>query len=133
MSSLNYLLTIIVAIALAAGQLLFKMAATSPSNAGQTFLSMLFTWKFILALCVYGAATAIWVLVLRTADISRAYPIALAGAALIPIGAFFLFGERIGIRYIGGFCLVTLGLLIIATDPVDSSKRLQTPVADSDE
>tara|TARA_B100000749_G_C18204517_1_gene373394 strand:+ start:92 stop:493 length:402 start_codon:yes stop_codon:yes gene_type:complete len=116
MTMQNYAMALLVALLLAIGQLLFKLVAASSHTAEQSLMAMMLTWKFVLALFIYGAATLLWVYVLRTAEISRAYPIALAGSALIPLGAFFLFGERIGFRYIAGFSLLIVGLLIIATD-----------------
>ena len=95
MTMQNYAMALLVALLLAIGQLLFKLVAASSHTAEQSLMAMMLTWKFVLALFIYGAATLLWVYVLRTAEISRAYPIALAGSALIPLGAFFLFGERI--------------------------------------
>ncbi len=99
-----------VALMLAGGQLLFKQAAIAPDakNTLDIFLSV----RFLLAILLYGLSTVLWVIVLQTAPISKAYPIVMIGSALIPIAAYFLFREPITVRYLVGFAIILFGLYL---------------------
>lgn len=114
MSGHTIVLGVFVAFGLAAGQVLFKFAANDIQNAKNagTFLSLFNPW-LMGALIVYGVTTALWVWILTIIPLSRAYPLVLLSAALIPLASYYFFNEIITPQYIFGFFLVMIGLFII--------------------
>jgi len=66
------------------------------------------------ALGLYGAATLLWIYLLQTIPLSRAYPFAALGFVLVPAAGVLLFGERISGMYVGGAVFVVTGLLLIS-------------------
>ncbi|MFN3687617.1 transporter [Salinarimonas sp.] len=104
---------IVVAIALAAGQVLFKLAATQIASRSGTLLSALASPWLAVALLVYAIATALWIWVLTQVPLTRAYPFALVSMAMVPIAGALLFSEPLSARYLVGFGLVLAGLAVI--------------------
>jgi drug/metabolite transporter (DMT)-like permease len=101
---------------LAAGQILFKSAALSmpalDSLARATnVLQVPVLW---LAVLLYGAATLLWIYLLQTVPLSRAYPFAALGFVLVPAAGVFLFGEKVSVGYLLGAALIVSGLLLTA-------------------
>jgi len=106
-----YLKLIAFAFLLASGQILFKKAA---EYMGQTLSidTVVFNPWLITALCLYGAATILWVLILRTTPLSLAYPFAALGFIIVPMAAYFLFKEQISLTYIFGAALIASGIVL---------------------
>lgn len=104
------------ALLLAAGQILFKSAALSlPTiwTLGDLTSTMRIPALW-LAILVYGAATVLWIYLLKTVPLSRAYPFAALGFVLVPAAGVLLFNEKVGLSYVGGAALIVSGLLITA-------------------
>ncbi|PHS28233.1 MAG: hypothetical protein COA84_01630 [Robiginitomaculum sp.] len=101
---------------LAGGQILFKKTAlgladtSGLANAGQLLVSK---W-FMAALVLYGAATVLWVMILREIPLARAYPFTALGFILVPTAGVLMFGEKLGAGYIFGVVLIIAGLGFIA-------------------
>jgi multidrug transporter EmrE-like cation transporter len=103
-------------VAIAAGQILFKRAAT---QIGQTSgLSWLLEvarlptmWA---AVALYGAATVLWVRILTTIPLSRAYPFVALAFVLVPAAGYFFFNESINARYALGTALIVIGVAVAA-------------------
>jgi len=109
---LLYVLCCIFASSLAAGQLMFKLAATDISAAA-TWRAALFSPWLLGALALYALTTAVWMLILTQMPLSRAYPFALLGAAIVPALAHLVLSEPLPLLYIVGLAAVILGLTII--------------------
>ena len=62
---------IIIPLVVAVGQILFKVTAVS--NAGQGFLGLLGNATFWTAIILYGVATVVWIPMIESVPISRAY------------------------------------------------------------
>ena len=95
------------------GQLLFKLASgrldfRHPLAApeGLAILG--------LALALYGAATLVWVAVLRHAPLSRIYPIMALSFVLTPLGGMVFLKEPISGPYWAGVGLILAGLVVIS-------------------
>lgn len=105
------------AVAMAAGQLLFKAAALRAAADGpltHRILGMLLNGYFATALILYGVLTVLWVWILSFTPLSRAYPFVALAFALTPaLGAAF-FGEPLSIRVVIGIVLIFCGLLFVA-------------------
>jgi drug/metabolite transporter (DMT)-like permease len=97
---------------IAGGQLLFKVTANNLHG-----LSLVGNGKALailaVALAIYGLATIGWILVLRQAPLSRAYPIMALSFVLVPLASHFLLGERISLQYGIGVALLVSGLVLI--------------------
>lgn len=96
---------------LASGQILFKQAALKWSQTGG-ILALLFNSWFILALTLYGVATLLWVLILRTTPLSLAYPFAALGFIIVPVASYLIFKEEISLSYIFGALMISGGIIL---------------------
>ena len=109
---------------LAGGQILFKKAAldmatreSARSGLNDQALAYATNPWFIAAILLYAAITILWVEILKTTPLSRAYPFVALGFVLTPLGAYWLFGEIIGARYLLGTALILLGVSLTTTAP----------------
>jgi drug/metabolite transporter (DMT)-like permease len=100
------------AIALAVGQLMFKFAAAEISAAPTWRAALLSNW-LLGALALYALTTALWIFILMQMPLSRAYPFALLGAAIVPVLAYFVLSEPISPLYVGGMAAMIVGLALI--------------------
>jgi drug/metabolite transporter (DMT)-like permease len=98
------------------GQLLFKLASAHidfrrplAEPRGLAILAV--------ALALYGAATLVWVAVLRNAPLSRIYPIMALSFVLTPLGGMIVLKEPIGHGYWAGVGLILAGLVVISRAP----------------
>jgi undecaprenyl phosphate-alpha-L-ara4N flippase subunit ArnE len=108
-------LTAVVGI-LVAGQVLFKLAAQQIAleHGLWMLLRSFLSWQLIAALVVYGVGTLLWVLLLTSIPLGRAYPFAALSFALLPIVSMVLLNEPLSIRYLAGLTLLLAGLYLIA-------------------
>jgi drug/metabolite transporter (DMT)-like permease len=105
---------LVLALSLAGGQILFKYAALDIQHrAEQSWLSAVLSPWLISSILVYALSTVLWIWILARAPLTKAYPFALAGAAFVPLLAYFLFNEPLSIRYFIGAAAVLLGIFII--------------------
>jgi multidrug transporter EmrE-like cation transporter len=102
---------------MASGQLLFKATANSfpvSSKANPNLFWAIQDWRFIAAIVLYGAATLLWIRILKTMPLSTAYPLAMGATitvtALIGVGAF---NETLGITKATGLTLLVSGLFLL--------------------
>jgi multidrug transporter EmrE-like cation transporter len=109
---MRYLLLIAFAVLLSSGQVLFKLAAMA-GNAKSFPLALCNGW-LAAALMVYAIATVLWVWILRTTQLSIAYPFVALGFVLVPLAAHYLFGEPFAARQVLGTLLIIAGLLAIS-------------------
>ena len=98
---------------LSTGQVLFKKAAISGEGDGLIGM-FLNPWMFT-ALCLYGAATMLWVWILRTTPLSFAYPFVALGFIFVPAAASVFFAEELSWRYGLGCAMIIGGILTIST------------------
>jgi drug/metabolite transporter (DMT)-like permease len=103
-------------VAIATGQILFKRAATQiDPAAGNYWLLQLLTMPTMwLALALYGGATVLWVKILTTVPLSRAYPFVALAFVLVPAAGFVFFHESITTRYVIGAGLIVFGVVVAA-------------------
>lgn len=107
-------LTLVCVALLAAGQLLFKVAASGWRIDGLTLASIrsFFSVAMIVALVIYGIATVLWVYVLRSAPLSLAYPLFSLAFIVTPVAAYFVLGEPLSWRVFVGGAVILVGVLI---------------------
>jgi drug/metabolite transporter (DMT)-like permease len=103
-------------LAIAIGQILFKRAARDVSGAtGNAWMLEVARQPTLwLALALYGAATLLWVRILATVPLSRAYPFMALAFILVPAGGYVFFHESITLRYVVGAVLIVVGVIVAA-------------------
>ncbi len=97
------------------GQIFFKMTAQTVPALGSpaSFMALLGNLWFWAALVLYGVATLLWILILQSIPLSRAYPFVALGFILVPAVSVFLFGESVNMTYVAGSALIILGLVFV--------------------
>ena len=102
------------ALSLSIGQVLLKIAAEDVRRrlAISWFEAAQSVW-LALALLLYAVTTVLWLWLLTQLPLTRAYPFALLGAALVPIISSFVLHESIGWTYTLGMSLVICGVTVI--------------------
>jgi multidrug transporter EmrE-like cation transporter len=100
---------------LAVGQILFKLAAMkAPAlNSVASVLSLAHNSWFWAAMAVYTCTTLLWINALQTVPLSVAYPFIALGFIFVPLAAFFLFNEPLGLKYGIGIILILIALKLI--------------------
>jgi multidrug transporter EmrE-like cation transporter len=103
-------------VAIAAGQILFKRAAAQ-LDGGSGFswvLELARLPTMWLALALYGASTLLWVRILTTVPLSRAYPFVALAFVLVPAAGYVFFHESVNGRQLFGTALIVAGVLVAA-------------------
>ena len=104
----------IFAASLAVGQLLLKFAADDVKDRlSVSIVSAALSPWLVGALTVYGLTTILWLWILSQAPLSKAYPFALLGAALVPLMAFIVLKEQVSPYFGLGMLLVVIGVGIV--------------------
>lgn len=101
-------------LALTAGQILFKRSAQQVDVAGPWVMALARLPSMWAALALYGGATLLWVRILTTVPLSRAYPFAAVAFVLVPAAGYVLFDEPINARYALGAALIIVGVIVAA-------------------
>jgi undecaprenyl phosphate-alpha-L-ara4N flippase subunit ArnE len=110
------LLLIVTPIAIAVGQVLFKISSSRLSgDVSQQFFGLILDPIFVAAIFIYSAATLLWIYVLKAVPLTQAYSFMAMTFVAVPILAYFFLGEQINIRYVIGSVLIISGLLIANT------------------
>jgi len=99
--------------ALCVGQVLFKMAALGQDKDAFSFVRLLQSPWFFAAAGLYALTTVLWIYILTRLPLSLAYPFSLLGAAFVPLAAWLLFGEPLGVKVWGGLVLILAGLYVM--------------------
>jgi drug/metabolite transporter (DMT)-like permease len=103
------------AVALPAGQMLFKFAADhSRAIQGGLVQKVVFNPPLIAAFAWYGLTALLWFYILTRVPLSAAYPFSILGSALVPILAWVLFRETISPQVWLGFAIMLGGFTLIA-------------------
>jgi undecaprenyl phosphate-alpha-L-ara4N flippase subunit ArnE len=117
MRATDFLLLLLYAGGMAAGQVLFKLAsvgsAAARANGTGWFRALLLDPSFIAAVALYGSLTIYWVWLLSFLPLSTAYPFSVLSIVVVPLLAVLLFGEHVGASYWLGLALISAGLLLV--------------------
>jgi drug/metabolite transporter (DMT)-like permease len=98
------------------GQILFKIASSTLSTQGslQDTLFCILTNPFLISgIFLYGLSTILWVFVLQTMPLSRAYPFVALSMIIVPAMGILVFKEAFSPSLLIGGVLIVCGLLII--------------------
>ena len=100
---------------IAAGQVLFKLVATTAKASGSFF-----DHRVILlagaAFAIYGVATVLWIALLQNAPLGRMYPYMALSFVLVAFASWALFHEAVTLGHMAGLGLIVAGLVVIATN-----------------
>jgi len=108
---MSYLAAAGCVMAISIGQIMFKLCATEIKVAGTPFAAKPIL-LFVSSMVIYGLATLAWIWVLQKLDLSRAYPFMAAAFILVPLGSYFLLGEKMNLQYAIGSSIILLGVIV---------------------
>lgn len=108
---MTYFIALICVFGLAAGQILFKLSATSLHKAG-TFFDMSAMVYFFIALALYGLTTLGWVWILQKVELGKIYPLMALAFVIVPMASHLLLGEKFQPQYFVGVALIIAGIVI---------------------
>lgn len=111
MNATLFALTLACVIAIAVGQILFKLAARA-ADGGAGFPWDLMNGYLLVALVVYGAATLLWVWLLKTLPLNVAYPFVGLAFVIVPLLGAWLLGEPLDWRHLAGGLLIAAGVAV---------------------
>lgn len=111
MNATLFALTLACVIAISAGQILFKLAARAATGSAG-FPWDLFNGYLFAALAVYGAATLLWVWLLKTLPLNVAYPFVGLAFVIVPLLGAWLLNEPLDWRHLAGGALIAAGVAV---------------------
>lgn len=111
MNATLFALTLACVIAISAGQILFKLAARGATGAAG-FPWSLFNGYLFAALALYGAATLLWVWLLKTLPLNVAYPFVGLAFVIVPLAGAWLLNEPLDWRHLAGGVIIAIGVAV---------------------
>ncbi len=111
------LLAIIQSLLLCGGQVLLKFALQKMGDfawSAQFFLSQLTNWWFLGCGICYGAATVLWMYIVKNFPFSMAYPMVSIAYVFGMLAAIFIFHEDVPTTRWIGVLLIMLGCFLVA-------------------
>ncbi len=108
---MNYLGAAFCGIALAIGQVLFKLCANAYRDGGSVFRpDVLMT--FFGASSFYALVTVFWIWLLSRDELGRLYPFMALAFITVPVLSHFILGENFSLRYYLGTLLIIAGITL---------------------
>ena len=104
----------IIALAVAVGQILFKITSLSLGSPDNFLTALLKNLLFWIAIILYGSATVAWILVIRNVPISQAYMFMALTYVFVPILSAIVLKEQIGMTNVVASFLIISGIIISA-------------------
>ena len=114
MSALQLLLVLACVALIACGQVLFKVVALLSTASAHPWSDPKTLSIGIASLALYGFATLLWIWLLRSVPLAKAYPFMALSFVLVPAAGILFFDERVTGMYGIGLGLIVLGVLLIA-------------------
>lgn len=109
MNASQILLAALTVAGLAIGQILFKLAATA-AGSGPTVAGITVSGHLFVGLAIYVVATGLWLLLLRTAPLSVAYPFLALAYVVVPLMAAWWLGEALRWQTLAGAVIIVFGV-----------------------
>ncbi len=118
MSAVQTILTLTVVLGIASGQILWKLAADSVSASGalDAVRQLAVSPHFLGGLALYGAMTCLWVFVLQSTPLSRAYPFFALSFVLVPLLSSLFLSESLTVMTMLGAGLIVTGLVVMTSN-----------------
>lgn len=114
-----------------ATQMAFKLAADAIGDVplGTQFaLAMAATPAAWLAVALYVATYALWMLLLKDTDLSRAFPLTALSYVTVPALGWLAFGEAVGMWTIAGIALILVGVALVGGGEEGSTQATPSEV-----
>jgi drug/metabolite transporter (DMT)-like permease len=108
---MTYFVALICVLGIAAGQILFKLSASTLQRTGSFFDIATLTTLFS-AFALYGITTIAWVWVLQKIELGKVYPLMALAFVIVPIGSHLIFGEKFQSQYFLGVAVIIAGIII---------------------
>lgn len=105
------IVAILCVVGLAIGQLLFKASANSLSVTG-SFFALKTAITLFSAMALYATTSIAWVWVLQKVELGKVYPLMALAFVLVPLGSYFILGERFQPQYFVGVVLIMAGIVV---------------------
>jgi drug/metabolite transporter (DMT)-like permease len=100
---------------MACGQVLFKLAAARSSELDMARGPWGFANIYLISgVALYAALTLLWVWILKSVPLSKAYPFSALAFVFTPILSRLFFGELLNFTYFCGMGLLAAGVIVIA-------------------
>jgi drug/metabolite transporter (DMT)-like permease len=115
MNARQILLLVLNVASLALGQILFKLAASAMKSVNWVS-DWVLNWHLMVALVVYAAATALWVVLLRSVPLAVAYPFVALAFVIVPVVAHFVLGEPLRWQTMLGAAVIVAGVWITSLE-----------------
>ena len=112
MSLFQLFLVAITVIAMAVGQILFKLAALDLQDGGSWVAQLAFNRYLWPAMVVYVSATALWVALLRQVPLHLAYPFVALSFVLVPVLGHLILHEPLRWQSLAGALVIVIGVWI---------------------
>ncbi len=112
MTPTHLALTLACVAAIAGGQILFKLAARAGEASAAGFPWDILNAWFFAALALYGAATLLWVWLLKSLPLNVAYPFVGLAFVIVPVLAALWLGEALDWRHMAGGVLIAAGVAL---------------------
>lgn len=108
---ITYSVAILCVFGLAIGQILFKISAIALAESKTIYAFKPIAILFV-AFFLYGVTSLAWVWVLQKIELGRVYPLMALAFVLVPLGSYFILGERFQSQYFLGISIIIIGIII---------------------
>ncbi len=117
MTAIQALLTIVCALGIAGGQILFKLTADSLTSTGLSSLAreLPFSLPFVSAVLLYAGVTALWIWVLQGVPLTRVYPFFALSFLFVPLLSNVFLAESVGVTTYAGAALIIAGIAVVSS------------------
>ena len=116
MNMLQSLLILVSVLMVCTGQLLFKLVGLR-LHSGLSLTEPKVWVTAALSMIIYGSATVLWIAVLRTVPLVKAYPYMALSFVLVPLGGIFFYSEKVQWTYALGALFIVLGVMLTTLQP----------------
>ena len=112
------LLVLGVSLLLVVGQILLKLGIGVTENLNTTS-SIEFVWRliwtpyFLASAVAIGSSGLLWIYIVRSYELSLAYPLTSMSYILMLIGSYYVFDERITLTKILGVLIIVVGIVVL--------------------
>ena len=118
MTTKPLLLSLLCAVLLSVGQVMFKLSSASIQTPLQinssTFFNIILNPFLLAGFAIYTVTTLLWVWVLKDTPLSLAYPITALAFIIVPVLSTIFINEPFQVKFIYGGALIILGVYVIS-------------------
>jgi len=111
MSLPTFVMVLVSVAMICCGQLLFKEVGNRLA-VGMEPTQLQVVWVAAVAIGIYGLATLLWIHILRSVPLTRAYPFMALSFVIVPLGSILFFAEHVRPQYFIGTALIVAGVVV---------------------